>query len=418
MLKLRISQRFIDAFLVLLLFCISGNPAFTATYPLGKFIYGLSLFLILLVSGFRIKVPVLKTCILWVIFLGVIFVAQYLRFRHITILGSLNLMAKMLCAILFASYLGERLPETAIKVMTIICITSLPFFLLNTFGVYFSSPIKTNLKLETIIIYTQNRGTGTNGLFRNSGLFWEPGAFAGYIIATIMLFTDRLRVLWYKYRREFIILSLTLLTTMSTTGYIVFALFAIYMLVRLSSGRFGILIAISSSVVLLFVFIYLFNNISFLGEKIEKELTITERITEEDADPSRSGSIIFDLQYIVSSPIFGNGLSNDTRFRFHLGTYDEDQLDGFGNGFSGAIASMGALFMLAYLLSIGLNRTLHAKWVIIVLVILLLQGEYYLNYPFFLMFPFIKYGPEKSLRGKMRRIKFVWNSKKSAELPS
>lgn len=413
--KLRLKQSYIDYFLVTWMFCISGNPAFIFTEPLGKVIYGLSLVMILAIFGFKLKESTFKTCLFWTGLLVVIFSAHYLQFHYITVLGSLNYIAKMLCAILFAAYLGDRLPDKAIKVMTVICLISFPLFILNSLGLFFHSPIKIDLKLDTFVLYTQNKGNDTNDLFRNSGLFWEPGAFAGYIMATLMLFVDKLDILMSKYKFHFLILSAGLLTSMSTTGYIVYAVFVLYIVLSSGAKKVGKIAALASTALILFAFVGLFNRIDFLGEKIEKELDITSTLTEEDADPSRSGSMLFDSQYIITHPIFGNGLAQETRFRFHTDLLMQDKLNGLGNGFSGSIASMGLLFMIAYLLSIGLNRTLREKWILIIMVILLLQGEYFLNFPLFMMFPFIIYGPEAPHKLRKRIIRLVWNAKKTIE---
>lgn len=412
--KLRIKQSYIDYTLVALMYCISGNPAFTATYPLGKMVNGLFLALLLVVMGFRIEKTAWKNALLWMGFLGVIFAVQYVQLGQISVLGSFNFMVKMLCAILFAAYMGGRLQETAINVMAVVCAISLPLYLFNLAGGWIPSPIPTDIRVDTLVIYTQNIGEATSGsLFRNSGMFWEPGAFAGYILVTFMLFIDRLEVLLGKYRRQTLLLTVTLLTTMSTTGYIVFFLFVLYFIFKIGmKGRqrtYAFLLAGGILILALLVF----NKADFLGQKISKELTASEKLTEDDADPSRTGSIIFDLPYIASHPLFGNGMMPETRFRFHLGFFTEEQLNGFGNGFSGCIATMGILFMLAYLLAIGLNRTLRAKWFVILLVILLLQGEYYLNYPFFMLFPFLAFGPEQEKPHRFK-IKLVWNRKEAA----
>ena len=419
MMKLRVNQRIIDDVLMLLMFCVSGNPAFTLTEPLGKVVHGVFLIIVLAASGFKIRQTALKHAAIWIVLTGCIFIAQYLRFGYITLLGSLNLIVKILCAILLASYLGERLPRTALRVMTGICIVALVFYAINLTGVRFHSPIKITTKGESLIIYTQTwEDPMDQSLFRNSGMFWEPGAFAGYIMAVLLLFVDRVKLLFGKYRWHFAILSLALLTTTSTTGYITYALLMVYFIFRWGiTGRKKIYAFVAAAVILAGAS-YAFTHFEFLGEKIRDEMTATEKQKDSDVNFSRMGSLIFDMQYILSSPIYGNGLAGVTRFRYHLGTYDEEDLSGFGNGFSGCIASMGLLFMLSYLIGIGTNRTLRARWVVILLIILLLQGEYFLNYPFYLMFPFIQYGPKLPDKKRKYKLKLRWKAKTPVASPS
>lgn len=65
-------------------------------------------------------------------------------------------------------------------------------------------------------------GLKTTGILpRNSGMFWEPGAFQGFIILAVLM------ILFHKddiknRRIKIIVLILTLLTTKSTTGYVIF----------------------------------------------------------------------------------------------------------------------------------------------------------------------------------------------------
>lgn len=418
MLKLRVNQRVLDDFLVLLLFCISGNPAFTLTVPLGKIIYGLSLIIILVATRFKVKVEALKNAAFWLVLLGIIFGVQYLQFGYITLLGSLNYAVKLLCAILLASYLGDRLPLTALRVMTGICLVSLVFYALNLAGVRFHSPIKITTKGESLILYTQTWTAPFRReiLFRNSGMFWEPGAFAGYIVAVLLLFVNHPEQLFRQYRRHFLILTLALLTTTSTTGYLTYTFLLLCFILKGSKNKLYAYLIVG---VVAAASVLAFTKLDFLGEKIQKEFRATEGQKEEDINFSRFGSIIFDMQYILSKPVFGNGLANQTRFRFHLDLYDEEDLSAFGNGFTGSIASMGLLFMVAYLLAIGLNRTVNARWIVILTLILLLQGEYFLNYPFFMAFPFIHFGENREAKGrKHRRIKLIWKSLEENVSPS
>jgi hypothetical protein len=417
--KYRIKQRYIDDFLVLLMFCISGNPAFVSTAPLGKFVYGLMLLVILLVSGFKIKREALKQSANWIILLAVIFGCQFLLLGQITVLGSLNLIVKLLCAILLASYMGRRLPDTAIRVMSGICLVSLVFYLINLTGVRFESPLDIDMKSKSLIIYTQTWDDPHKDIiFRNSGMFWEPGAFAGYIIATWLLFVDQPQALWKKHKVSFLIMFLSLLTTTSTTGYITFVILLLYFLFQGNRKGYGKWIAYGVATIVLLGAIFAFNRIDFLGQKIQREILASENLTDSDVNDSRIGSFIFDLQYITSHPVFGNGLSDQTRYRFHLGLYDKESLDGLGNGFSGCIASMGLLFMLAYLMAIGFNRTLRAWWMVVLMVILLLQGEYYLNYPWFMMFPFLNFGSVRESPARKQKIRFVWNKTQENESQS
>ena len=70
---------------------------------------------------------------------------------------------------------------------------------------------------------------------------------------------------------------------------------------------------------------------------------------------------------------------------------------------------MGLLFMLAFIIGIYFNPTLKRKWGVILSVILLLQGEYFLNYPLFMILPFVDFG-SKTVNEK-HKFKFIWRKK-------
>ena len=406
--KLLYKQLLFDLLMFLFL-CISGNPVFNQGL-IGKSVFLIMLLVLLAICNFKITMQCWKTMLFWVIFLVVIFFFQLINLGHITWLGSANFIVKMLCAILFAFLMGDRLRSSALRVMFVICLISFIFYPFNLVGIRFPEVVDIHSKSESLIIYTQTWLDEVTGIYRNSGMFWEPGAFAGYIISVLLLYIDRLDELWTQHRVKTIVLLMALLTTLSTTGYIVLALLIVYFATKYIRRK---KLAIVISFFLLIAFVSVFTQLDFLGAKIQDQIENAETINDLTLNYSRIGSVLFDAEYIAANPLFGNGLDNSTRFRFHTSIFDNDQLSGFGNGFTGCVASMGLIFMIAYLLSIFNNPSLRSRWIVLLVVILLLQGEYFLNYPFFMLFPFVDFGSVK--REKINRIKFVWKRAESHE---
>ena len=404
--KISVPKHWGDYILIFLFLCISGNPAFTSVGMVSKLLYVAMLVLLLVVSGFRIKRETSANIFGWSALLILIFGVQLVTLGHITILGSLNFWSKLLCAMLIASLYGRRFAEINYRVMSWICIVSLFFFAINLTGIRFPSLVPIQTKGESLLIYTQTWINPADELqYRNSGMFWEPGAFAGYIIASMLLFIDDLTVLWKEHNKETIIMIAALLTTTSTTGYIAFTILIFYYVLKTTKNK---IYAVLTGTLLLFGVIVAFTNLDFLGEKIQKEVLDAVELDDTSVSISRFGSMIADAQYIASHPLFGNGLEASTRFRFHSDFYSDEALAAFSNGFSGVIASMGALFFLVFAISILCNRTLDSRWMLLFMVILLLQGEYFLNYPFFMLFPFLDYGSERV--GPKKKIRFIWNA--------
>lgn len=64
---------------------------------------------------------------------------------------------------------------------------------------------------------------------RNAGPFWEPGAFQGYLLLAILFILNERNIQLYK--KSLVILVTAIITTMSTTGYILLAITMCYYVV-------------------------------------------------------------------------------------------------------------------------------------------------------------------------------------------
>lgn len=376
----------IDYLLMLALLCISGNPFFS-----WKLNY--LFFLIILLAFFQKKITSLakRLSFSWVLLLSSIFIIQQITLGQIGYLACANFIVKFVGAILVASILGGKFKYAYLNVMTFISVFCLVCFLLSLFGFHFPDFMPKDATHSSIVLYTlpAEANAYDNFILRNCGMFWEPGAYAGYIIVAFLLFINNFKELLNKQRKKFIVLFVALVSTMSTTGFILlFAVFAIY-LFRPGQKKAIIVLGL---IIFIPVVIYLFITIPFLGEKITSQYEAASMLDYTDAEHSRFGTIIFQMPYIRLHPLFGNGLIMKTRFSMHLGYFSEEDLNGFGNGFFNSTASMGIIFMLIYFMATYKNRTLNRKWELVLMIILLMQGEDYLNYPLFMSLPFVVYG--------------------------
>ncbi len=151
---------------------------------------------------------------------------------------------------------------------------------------------------------------GLFGLPRNSGPFWEPGAFAGYLaigIAFEML-------LFRKYSWRVLFLLIALLTTFSTTGYLAVGLFFLLYLLFLETNKKRKLLMIPAQ---LAVFGFLLFNLDFLAEKIISQaqgFNEGQIYASQTGNDSRIGSAALDFADFKRSPLFGTGQSNETRY--------------------------------------------------------------------------------------------------------
>lgn len=135
-----------------------------------------------------------------------------------------------ICCVFFASYISkEKFAEYYIKTIAIICIISLPCLLIATFNQDLAySLCQPGYNWRVPVGYSFYYTWGWNGTIftRNSGIFWEPGAFQGFIVVALLLLlydvaSDKNGKSLLKKKNALLILFIiSILTTQSSTGYI------------------------------------------------------------------------------------------------------------------------------------------------------------------------------------------------------
>lgn len=236
---------------------------------------------------------------------------------------------------------------------------------------------------------------------RNAGMFWEPGALAGYLnLALVFLCLIRTRFTRKGYFIRFAVLSVCLLTTKSTVGYIAYGVVLCMEVIARTrpGGRFNLPGYVSAGLALA-VFCVLAANQDFIAPKIENSIqVVTERTANWQTD--RIGTIVFDLDYIAARPLTGWGMRNETRLALDPELTDAEE-NGRGNGMSNFAATFGVVALGVWLVSsyrtllrLARRRKVIAALGLLVLVISL-NGECFLNYPLFLIF-FFSFSPKRS----------------------
>jgi O-antigen ligase len=372
--------------LVFLLLFFSGNPL--ATFLFGKFsaIAGLLITFIILNKDLKIERKFLQKYRL--VLTGILFIAflQYLTLPVVSILAIANLLLKILLGGFIFWHLKTQFPFLLFKVLGILSIISVAlFFIINIFG-YSLPHISTGLEVDSYIIYN----LPNVHLTRNSGMFWEPGAFAGILTLCLALNLNNLTVYWNKNKLSLISIIIALLTTQSTTGYLVG--FLILVFVFLKPRHFGISLVLLPLLISGAFFVYETNE--FLKEKITYQLEKSKSQEVGDFSNTRFGSIIFDWHYIQKHPFIGNGFDERTRYSDHRYLFVGAQGDviGSGNSFSHYWASMGIFFIIGFFILLWKAVVPQGKLyalLILAVVILNLQGEQWFNFPLYLGLIFI-----------------------------
>ena len=244
-------------------------------------------------------------------------------------------------------------------------------------------------------------------------MFWEPGAFAGYLnLSLVFLGTIKESIPKAKFKIFIIIFCVAILSTMSTMGYIILP-FSLLLIMRsnLSEVKYKpfvtgklLLILYLTIPFLLITSVYAYNNIDFLKSKIEKQFRSTEQ-RNGNWHLTRFGTIIFDWKYISRKPFTGWGANPKTRYTLDPQLIDKNT--GMGNGMSDFTAKYGitGFSLFIFYLIVGFKKYFTnsiSLGLAVLIIILTLQGECFLNFPLYLGLFFLSTTPPKKIIRKIR----------------
>lgn len=387
--KIIVIQR--DKFNLLLIFLviiISGNPAISFLF--GKeliYIGTLALFI-----GYWFIKPLRLNKYYFFIFsiFAIISLIHVLMFGTVVIIASLGFLIKLSIAILAVSLI-PNFNSQYVRVLYILALIGLAFYIPVQLGIdlpQLLSPLQIPMESEITHIGIHNFHN-PNEQYRNSGMFWEPGAFAGYLVLAILfLLADKNN----KPVKEMTVLTIALLTTQSTTGYLAFFIaFFIYIyrnnLIKNKYLRllfFPILLVGFSSSSYIF-----YQTAPFLREKIDHQWESSVYQTG-NYRINRIGNFSSDLEDIQKSPLFGWSPRHATRGEQII----ELKSQGQGNGLSGFALQFGlvGLSIFFYLTYLGFRRHYQSGPFGIIatsVVAILLVGEQFLGFPLFMTLMFI-----------------------------
>lgn len=381
------------------LLCLSGNPLFAnqdfskpllVIYTLIFGVYVLS------ISSKKLDKKFFNYALIVILIIIITAIAQKFVLGFVSYLSVGAIITKILLALFTVIYYKQKkinILDIYIKILTLLVILSLPFFLINQF-VQFGLPTN-NIFLKSIIVFTSTPYNPdydyTYGIIRNPGMFWEAGAFAGYLLlALVFVAIQNKGFIIGNYKKEVFWTILGIITSMSTTGFVVLSI----MIVFFAAQHFkrGKLLVIPASIITV---IFIYSNFTFMQSKIETQYEQALNMRLGDYSNSRFGSLIMDAYYIKEHPIIGNGTNINTRYKYNMEVLDDI---GNGNGMSNFIATWGIpLFLIwfyyLYKFVYGTTNSKSISFGILVIILLILQGEQFLNFPMFLMFfvlpPFI-----------------------------
>lgn len=322
-------------FLVLML---GRGSSLVAQYDPRTNIAGTILYMLCIVSmlswkkinwkNYNPKIAVVFWCVLTVWFLGHLFILD----NGFNIMPYSIFMLHIFAGILIINTYNKSIVAYYEKAMVFLSAISIIGWGIESLGMS-SMLLKSPILLEnsagvsdySLILYTLSVDPERSqelygGIFRNSGCAWEPGLFSIMVCIAILF-----NIYQYKkiiFNKRLIILLIALITTFSTTGYIVaIVIFAGYYIFskKVSIGKRIIYISLIS---LVCINLY---NLPFISEKIKSNAD-TESFSIEDGGVEwhekegqtftvgRFEGIMLDYINVQDKPIMGYGLMRESSY--------------------------------------------------------------------------------------------------------
>lgn len=376
-------RRFVDYSILLLFIATSGFPYFSS-----PFFYILEFSILLYLFIFRRKKIELAAIVFFTILL-IIFIAQTLIFNFFAPITVFGFFVRVLNAYLIIKILDIRFTEMYSKTLYYLSLISMivyiPTALSPSMWPLFRSliplfnwinPLDTH---ESIMVYTLMHLES----FRNSGPFWEPGAFAGYLtIAFIFSYISNPSLK----SKQNIVLLLTILSTQSSTAFValfIFLFFVNYVYIK------NIFLKLLIILIIILSGYWAFFNLDFLGKKITSQLEMAQRSSiETNENTQRFLNVLRDIKDLEGHELVGRGVNPETRYSFG----PKDQIRTVG--ISDIIVKFGIPFaiLMLYMLIKSFdyyirfhqhtqNRLLNAGVILTILVTLM--SEVYFNFPMY-----------------------------------
>lgn len=387
-------RTFTDYFLLLIVIAISGIPYLSTT------ILYIPIFSLLLVIFFLRKLSFEKPFVYFILIVFLITILQIYTFDVFYFESTLGVILRIFIAYFIIKILNIKFIKYYMNILYIISIVSLIVFIPISIFPSIALIIKNSVvpifdifniaqsPHKTILIYNLTHIDS----FRNSGPFWEPGAFGGYLVIAFIL-----NQITYNHKKMNFIFLITIATTLSSTAYIATGIFLTLFYYKKISNIFLRYILVS---LIIGSGIYLYNTLDFLGKKIELQFEKTKNahVYGTDNNTQRFLNILRDYEDIKNHEIVGRGSNPMTR-------YSQKQLEQIRTvGLTDVMVRFGIPFfiLILYLLyksanSINKFPSIYTNFAFLLGILTTLMSEVYFNFPIYwcLLFLFIVYKKPK-----------------------
>lgn len=399
-------KRFLLVYQYLLLFLLIATSGFPFFYANQQYIV-IGLILAIVYLGIRKKISHLDTSfIIFCLTLTAWEFIQGIYIGNVDFRPIIGTMFRLSFAYFVLKSFGTEFVDKYLNIMNVFTIISLFFYLLffvpkvTDFLITNSQLIKPIFEsnLEIQYHYSVNNiifnfhGFEYNPK-RNSGPFWEPGAFAIFLMIAIIFQYFKSKNIFVRSNLVFLI---ALLTTFSTTGYLSFfiLIFLVYFL-KISSvnsliSNFFVLTPIT------IIFFFAFQYFDFLGQKFIQDYN--------DASydvGSRFGSALADYKLIIENPVIGYGRDFSSMYDV---SYWDVSLMHKNNGFTKLFVTWGiaAIYILyrfrkSFFHISNYYSVANGGQILFFIFIILSSSQTVFQYPFFLGMAFWSNNYRRSL---------------------
>ena len=357
-----------DYLIATLFLACGGNQLFTENKWYAFIVVGIMLVMMLFQNRrlwskelLLVEIAFFTIALLQIAFLPLVSMPAYMNFAM-----------KLFAGFLMVSYLGTKFRFAYFRVIVFFAVISLFFWTFDLFfNIQFGVPVGKACRSIGVWAYFMDEEVP-----RNQGMFWEPGAYQGYLMLVPIMFIGELKELWRKEKISCIILIAALLSTTSTTGYVALMFIVGMYLIKGIKNTFSRVLMI---IVLAATAYYATISLDFLGNKIQEQYLMAIDMSYESAGTmqSRMGTMFIDFEIIKNHPVIGNGFDMDAKY----GIYSDIMISS-GNGLTGLICTLGIPFFLLYLIGVYKRSPAQKffKLIAIATILLVFYGENFYNF--------------------------------------
>lgn len=413
MINEQLNPRYSEVLLLIIVFLFSGNPSvMLVDQRVDGVILLLFCALFCSVRG-GMQMPLLLQAVIFSLIYIIIGALQHFYYGDGYWVALLGHVVHCLTGSLVACYCGKRFPLSYILALSVIIAVSLIFYIPALVAYLIESDFKEIFRpfssgLEGyfhIYIYNFNQTSTVyenyDWSWRNSAMFWEPGALSGYSCLGLILLNELKGYLKSGLFTIFgVLLVAGVVTSCSTAGYLLLPLIYIFFYRNKTSSIF-----VSWAIFGLIAFAALVLQLPFVANKLQVEWTqVLEQ--SENFGVSRLGGFVFDWPYIAERPLIGWGANQYARLN------DDPALDKVlaiqGNGLTSYTVRFGIIGLMVLILSAyfsgkryfsfsGASRALPFS----LFMLLICVGEQFLNYALIFSFLSLSSIKKKSFQRKV-----------------